>query len=522
MKRRLAALTAVVVTAAGGAAVSQELRPGSSGAGGVVSRTQVSLPATGLAAVPVCPGPQTLVVPAGGQAVAPTGPVTVGAVVEGSSGSPAARATLGGKALVAKDGPIGFLTLPLTSAGPVPLQASRAASAPPMSAVQLSLARSGDLRGFTALTCTTAATQTWLVGGGTQVGRRGQLLLANPAATPAEVDVTVHGPDGVIEAPSGTGVVVPAQGQVALRVDALAPEQDAVAVHVQARSGRVTASLHDSYVRGLTPGGVDDVTPSAPASARQVVPGISVAVAAGQTLPTSASLPGAVAVRVVNPGTSEVVARVRLLGDAGEVVLPEAVLSIGAGAVRDLPITGVPAGVYAAVVEADSPVVAGAIVGRTAAGGQIAGTPAAVGATVPPSEFGWASSVEPLVGTTLVALPGLDEDGRPAKPTAVLSVAAPGAAGSVEVTELDATGATIRTGTVLATSASGAQRPVSDQAVALRLRPGAGSGPLSAALVLTVADPAGPMIAVLPVRPGPTGSGARPHVVADVRVGLRA
>jgi hypothetical protein len=239
-------------------------------------------------------------------------------------------------------------------------------------------------------------------------------------------------------------------------------------------------------------------------------------------LPSSATAPGAVAVRVVNPGTDELVARVSLLGDAGVVALPHAVLTVGPGEVRDLPVTEVPTGVYTAVVEADAPMVAGAVVGRVLAGGEVAGTPAAVGRTVPPSEFAWASSVEPLAGTTLVALPELDEGDRPAAVSALLSVAAPDGTGSLQVEELAADGTTVRTTTVLATAASGARLQLTGKAAALRLRSVAGSGPLSAALVLVVPDPSGSMIAVLPVRSGPTGAGARPHVVSDVRVGLRA
>jgi hypothetical protein len=106
--------------------------------------------------------------------------------------------------------------------------------------------------------------------------------------------------------------------------------------------------------------------------------------------------------------------------------------------------------------------------------------------------------------------------------SAVLSVAAAGATGSVEVEEIDAGGSTLRATTVRVTAASGARQTISGTAAAVRLRPVAGSGPLSAALVLTLPDAAGPMVAVLPVRPGPTGAGARPRVVPDVRVGLRA
>lgn len=521
MKRRLVALVAVVAATAGGVAVAQRQWSATGGGGGGWRQTRMSLPATGLGAVPICPGPQTLVAPSGTQPVALDGPVTVAGVVEGTASSPAGQATLAGRALQTGNGSFGVLSLPRTSAGPVPLRPSRSASAPPMSAVQFGLTRSGDRRGLAGLTCSTASTRIWLVGGGTRVGRRGRLLLANPAAAPAEVDVTVHGPRGVVEAPSGLGVVVPAESQTALRIDALAPELDAVAVRVQARSGRVSASLHDTYVRGSTPSGADDVTAAAPAAVRQVVPGVSVAPAAGMELPSSATDPGAVAVRVVNPGAAELVARVTLLGDAGELVLPDGVVTVGPGEVRDVPVTEVLPGLYSAVVVADAPVVAGALVGRTVPGRQIAGTGAGAGSVVvPPAEFGWAAGVEPLAGTSLVALPELAEGGRRTGVRAVLSVAAPDASGSVEIVELDAGGGELGRGVLLTTAGSGAQWPVRGDAAAIRLRPVKGSGPLAAALVLTVTDAAGPMIAVLPVRPGPTGSGARPHVVSDVRVGL--
>lgn len=505
------------------------------------NQTEVLLPLTGLSAVPVCPGPQTLLAPAGGQPVDPGGPVVVGAVVEGPATAPAPRATLAGQALTAREGTtVAVLTLPRTAAGPVPLQPFRSAAGPPMSAVQLGLARQGDRRGLSALNCATAATRSWLVGGGTQLGRRGLLVLSNPAATPAEADVTVHGPHGPVQAPAGTGVVVPAQGQVGLRVDALAPDLDAIAVLVQTRSGRVSATLHDEYVRGFTPSGVDDVTAAAPPATRQVVPGVSVAPATGMTLPSSASAPGAVAVRVANPGSTEAVARVVLRGGAGEVVPPRGVLTLGAGEVRDVPLVDVPPGVYAAVVEADVPVVAGAVVGRTVPGGQLVGTQAAAGRVtpsaglgrvtpsagfgqiVPPAEFGWATSVEPLAGTTLVALPGLSEGGRRTGVSAVLSVAAVDRAGSVEIDELDADGRLLVTGALLVAAGSGADRALSAQAAAIRLRPVPGGGSLVAALVLDVRDATGPMVSVLPVRPGPTSQGARPRVVADARVGLPA
>jgi hypothetical protein len=482
---------------------------------------RVTLPATGVAAVPTCPGPETLVAPPGGEVVPLAGPLAVAGL---TAGQPAA---LGDQTVVAGPAGIGVLSVPRTVAGAVPLTPARANPASPagaggaaMSLVQLSLRRTGDLRGLAGLACSTASTQSWLVGGGTQPGRRGRLLLANPAATPATVDVVVHGPGGPVAAPGGSGVVVPPRSQVALLIDALVPPLDAMAIQVQARGGRVTAVLADAWVRGVTPGGVDDVTAAAPAGRTQFVPGVSIA--AGLPLPARATDPGAVAVRIVNPGTGVAVARVRLMGPSGSLALAHAVVTVGPGAVADVPITDVPGGAYTAVVEADSPVIAGAVVGRGVAGSGAAGTPQAVTGGVPPAEFGWAPSVEPLTAPALVALPSLPEGGRRALVGATLSVAAPGAAAEAGIDELDEHGAVLRTTTVTVPAGAAAVRPLLWAAAGVRVRPLSGAAaPVVGALILAAADPAGPMISILPVRPGTVGSGSRPQVVADVRVGLR-
>jgi len=531
---RVAVLGAVLLALTAGT-VAADRWPGGSAAAFArsASGAAVTLPATGIAAVPVCPGPETLLAPAGGAAVPPPGPVVVGSVVaehpqtlfSAEPASPSGSAALGqlaGSPLTSVGAGLGLLTLPRTLAGPVRLETVRGASLPALSSVQLSLGRSGDLRGLAAMACPTASTQAWLVGGGTQLGRRGRLLLANPAATPAVVDVSVLGPKGPLLAPAGTGVVLAPGGETVLLIDALAPGLDTLAVHVQARTGRVVATLHDTYVRGLTPGGVDDVTPAAPAARRQLVPGISIAPPPGASLPATAGDPGAVAVRVANPGRAEAVIRVHLLGDGGEVEVPGGVLTVPAETVRDVPLTQVPAGAYTAVVDADSAVVAGALVGRTVPGGQAVGTRAALGVAVPPSELAWAASTEPLSGAAVVALPVVPGAAKkPVPVSAVLSLAAPATApGSAEVVEIGADGRNLATHRLTVPTATGAEQALTSAAVAVLVRPLAGSGPLVAAVMLQVQDAAGPMVSVIPVRSGPTGLGAQPSVIADPRTGL--
>ena len=343
----------------------------------------------------VCPGPETLLVPDGGEAVAPGAAVQLRALIGASSGVAKAKlkllgddvaettasdgggASAAGRTLTLKgqaQGPaVG--TLAATALGPgvfklnqvTPDPAGRE-QAPALAAVQSTLARTGSLRGLTATACSSARPDSWLVGGSTRAGERLRLLLANPASAPAVVDVDVHGPDGRVSAPSGDGVVVPAGGEVPIYIDALAPGLDRVAVHVTTRSGRVRATLHDSLLRGVTPGGADDVPVAAAAARRQVVPGVSLVNGYSTTAadPTAA---GSTSVRVAVPGSEEAVVRVSLLDSDGPVGLPRtSVVTVPGGGVADVPISGVASGVYTAVVDADVPVIAGAQVGRVGAG----------------------------------------------------------------------------------------------------------------------------------------------------------
>jgi len=503
---RVLLLGAVVLVGGGGVSAATRWPAAASPPGGTPPR--IVLAATGVAATPVCPGPPTLLAPTGGDASPPGGPVAVGALVRGST------ATLADRPLVPGSGGLAALTLPRTAAGAVTLlpaggAGGGAAGAPEVSAVQLELARTGDARGLAAVPCATATTQSWLVGGGTQVGRRARLLLANPAPTAATVDVVVHGPQGVVAAARGAGVLVPARSEVALQVDALAPDLATVAVQVTARNGRVTAVLHDSWLRGVTPGGVDDVSAAAAPARTQWVPGIVVAPPPAAALPDRADAPGAVAVRVANPGPDPAVVRVRLLGADGSRPLDHGVVTLAPGAVVDVPVTGVPAGPWTAAVQADVPVVAGAVVGR--------GGPAQQ-----PAEFGWTSSVEPVTAPALLALPTLTDAGGRTDVEGTLLLTATGAAASVEVTELDGRAGVAAVRTVAVAAGSTAVQRLGAGAAGVRLRPlGAGAAaPVVAALVLTVADDAGPLLAVVPFRPGASGGGSRPEVVADVRLGL--
>jgi hypothetical protein len=325
-----------------------------------------------------------------------------------------------------------------------------------------------------------------------------RLLLANPAGSPAVVDVDVRGPDGRVSAPSGDGVVVPAEGEVPIYIDALAPGLERVAVHVTARSGRVFASLHDSITRGLAPGGADSVQATAAPARRQVISGVSLVDGYSKTAGDSTAA-GSTSVRIAVPGAEEAVVRIRLLDSSGEVELPQAaVAAVPASSVVEVPISGIPSGTYTALVESDVPVVAGALVGRGGTAG-----------TSPASEFGWATASVPLRGSGYSPLPPATRS--------TLSLAAPGAAGRLVVNEVHSDGTTGQDEEVSIPAAGAATVQLSKSAVAVQLS-GFGGGPVSGSIVAVADDPRGTLISVLPLTLS-TPAAAATTAVHDPRLG---
>ena len=577
MSRRLIGLFLVVATAGALAAVARNVPAEASRHPGVSA-----LPVTPAAEVPVCPGPETLQVPQGAAPVAVPGPITivglsalpsalavasaadgpsadrgripaapeaglgpiagpiVGSIAAGpSAGPPTPGNTPGGSAAATASGPAArVLRAAPDQAGAWRLNVRHPGEIPAVAAAQWTFAGSGDLRGLVTVACAPASQDSWLVGGGTQPGHRLRLLLANPAVSPAVVDVTVHGPQGVVQAPAGSGVSIAPGAQKALYIDALAPGLVAVAVHVKARSGRVAATMHDSVLRGLVPGGADDVSAAAPPARRQVIPGVAIAAPgpvpggpAGQ-LPVSASAPGAVAARVLNPGGTPAVVRMHLIGPEGEVNVPGGgVATVPPRGVVDLPLSGVPDGSYAAVVDADTPVVAAAVVGRSRVGAEVAGTPAAARGGVPPAELAGSAGGQALQATTAIALPSASAQlvptvpGRPAAPataglTIRLALAAADGPGRVVLAEVAADGSVADPREVELAAGRSVDVDVAAGSAGLLLRADPGGGPVTAALVITAADAAGGLISVQAVRPGPQNSGNAPAVVQDPQAGL--
>ena len=103
-----------------------------------------------------------------------------------------------------------------------------------------SVTTDGDLRGMVAGPCAAPAVEHWLVGGSTSVGSSGRLVLQNPGRTPATVSLEAWGASGPVVLGSQSLVVVPPGEQVVTMLEAIAPDQSRLALHVTAEGGAIS------------------------------------------------------------------------------------------------------------------------------------------------------------------------------------------------------------------------------------------------------------------------------------------
>jgi hypothetical protein len=366
--------------------------------------------------------------------------------------------------------------------------------APGFAAMETTRTPSGDLRGLAGTTCVPAGTDFWFVGSGAQVGQRGRLYLTNPESAPAQLDVTLYGPAGEIDAPSARGVSVAAHGQEVLLLDALAPAVPRFGVHVQVRQGRVAAALRDQQIRGLDPLGVDWVPAAAPPARRVVLTG----------LPAG---PGERRLQVLAPGTADAIVRVRLLAASGSFVPAGLdVLEVPAGTVGDVDLASYAREEAVAVeLTADAPITAG-LLARVATGGK-----------QPELAYAAANSAvtEQQPAALALAAVGANTDAQ-------LLLAAPRGAASVRVSPLPPAAGSPS----LVSVPAGSQVAVDLSAIssagtfAVTVVPLPGSAPVFASRSLSETDSRGPMLTMSPLLPGRYVV-LVPEVSADLSTGLR-
>lgn len=366
---------------------------------------------------------------------------------------------------------------------------------------------SGDLRGIAAGSCRAPSAETWLVGGSTALGSSARLVLQNPGSTPATVRLDLWGPGGPVELAGAPEYLVPAGTERVVLLEGVAAEQARVVVRLRAAGGLVTGYLQDSQLRGLLPAGVDYVVAGTAPDERQVVPGLTV---------TTTAIDGAdtPVLRLLAPGDHGGTATISLLGSDGAVALPGAEeVELRAGEVLDVPLAGLAAGAWTAVVTSDVPVVASALLTR----GEAVGLPDAGTLSRSPLERAWAPAVRPGASGPL-ALPLVDG----ALSVGVLTQAGTSGPARATLEVLSSASTVLASHELTLTPGTTTSLPLLDvlpddvtpgaRAAALVLRT---EDPRVAwAAVLERSDPAGDMVAVLaPVPP----RAPQPEVLVQVR-----
>ena len=382
-------LSAVVILAAGGGAVAATSMVPEPSGGTSVDIRQADVPAG--RALAVCPEPARLVngtvvgTDADFSPVSTTATSALNAVVLSNPAGTvpgSSVAALGGD-LVARIAEAPSSTPPPTAGPPVlaagvasisPLTSPAVVGADAMGNEQASLAANlsysatdGDLRGLAATQCQPPGNDAWLLGANTAVGRTAVLNVSNASETPATVNLELYGYEGQIQAPGARGLLVAPGTTRSVNLAGLAPGESQLAVHVRSTGGPVAATIQQSVLRGIAPGGVEYLSPGAGPSNLQVMSGVDIQDPSGvKTLAAKPGFADAVpALQIAVPGSTDAVVQVSLYGANGERKIPNGgVVTVKGGTVATLNLDGVPAGSYTVRASSDVSFLASARVTR--------------------------------------------------------------------------------------------------------------------------------------------------------------
>jgi hypothetical protein len=361
-------------------------------------------------------------------------------------------------------------------------------------AVQRSRTDSGPARGLAAVRCVTPGGRFTFLGVGTGLGEDPRLVLTNAGDIPALVDVGLAADSGQLPSTTAQGLRVAPRTRVEVRLVGIAPNRGALAVTVNARTGRVAAALWDSRRDGDTPKGDDWVPPTAPAARQLVIAGVP-AHAGGQRLV------------LADPGPIDATAQIEVVRSDGSSV-PTGLegVPVKAGAVGVVDVGQAIGGQAVALrITADQPLQAGLVTSLPGANGF---TDTAFTAATRPVTDAVAALPASVGGATQQAALHLVAAGGAAEVRLVPVGGAPGAA-AVQVD--------LRPGTVRVVDPSTLWQRTEPAAVDVEVVPG--SGPVRVATTWYEQGARGPLVTVVPAVPEPrtvTRPGSRPDPLAGL------
>lgn len=173
----------------------------------------------------------------------------------------------------------------------------------------------------------------WFAGAGSAAVTHDTILtITNPRPGAAVIDIDVFGNNGPVQSPGMHGITVAGGGTQVIDLAKTAPSVGEVAVSVTASRGLVAVSAVDRFAPGVLGTSVREWLPPQPVPDKELV------------LAGLPSVPGTARLVLVNPGSSEAIAKVQVIGESGTfspkglaaiAVAPESVVTIPITTVLD-------------------------------------------------------------------------------------------------------------------------------------------------------------------------------------------
>ena len=205
----------------------------------------------------------------------------------------------------------------------------------------------GSNGSLAVVNCSISDGNDWFVGGSSSVTSKGSIFLINSGLSAAQVDLIVYSQ----KAPTTISKTVPANSQMAIPIDTLAPGDDSIAVNVITRSGRVSTFMFDERRTGLKALGSEYVSTSTSPGTTIVIPSIP---------KINAKSSGRQLIRIVVPGSVSANLKAEVYSADGAFA-PMGLdgISVPGSTVRDLEISPVVSdSSYSLRLDADVPIVA--------------------------------------------------------------------------------------------------------------------------------------------------------------------
>lgn len=189
------------------------------------------------------------------------------------------------------------------SDGPIMLRAEGVEPIPYAGAL-ISSTADGPGRGLAAQACTAPGVEHWLPGLSATGEHLSRLVISNPDADAAEVDLQFFGTQGPAAASGASGISIPPHSSQTVFLEGMVDQEGLLSARVRATAGRVQVVADEEFRTGPDARGADWMAPASAPDTTQVIPGIQPGIGPRELV-------------LVNPGDRTTTVSVEALGAEG-------------------------------------------------------------------------------------------------------------------------------------------------------------------------------------------------------------